>query len=119
MTVANTLTFAPEPKTSALVIVTVCVPVPDILPLAETKSPAAPVPVPAVMIDVVKSFSANETKVSPVAALNVTTPDAFDVTTNCLLELNEESLAPALVSVLSVLMGSLGNLYNPIDFSGF
>ena len=47
------LTFAPEPNIVLSVTVSVAVPVPEVLPDTETISPWAPLPSPAVKIDIV------------------------------------------------------------------
>ena len=63
-----------------------------------------------------KSFSAKVTNVSFEPALNVTTPEALVVPTNCLRTVYCVSVAPALSVVRSVLITCFGNLNRALFF---
>ena len=65
----------------------------------------------------VKSLSANDTKVSFVLALKETIPEAFVVPVNCLLTVYCVSVTPPFVTVRSVLITFFGNLNNALFFS--
>ena len=116
--VASILTFAAEPKILLSVTVNTEVLCPPVFPETDTISPWEPLPPPAESIDMVKSFSAKSTKVSPDPALNETTPDALVVPTNCLLKVTWVSGTPLLVSVNKVFITSFGSLKMDCNFSG-
>jgi len=108
VSVVISLTSAPEPRIEAEVTVSVPVPEPVIVILEllrlTTSPAAAEPPEPAAITVRTKSVLSTAPKVSFEPAVNVTEPEAVDVSVNERLTVTCESDSPPLLSVLSVLI---------------